>query len=993
MEAETYRKITRRILPLLFLGYLFAFLDRINVGYAQLQMKSALGFSDATYGLGAGIFFLSYLLFEIPSNLLLERIGARLTLLRIMVLWGLTSAGTMFVATPGQFYMARFLLGLFEGGFFPGIILYLTYWYPSSRRAAVTGQFMFAVPVAGMVGGPLSAWILSSLDKVAGLDGWRWIFLIEGLPTVVLGIVCYFTLRDEPSQATWLTDSEKALVQRLLSSDGSGHRRGRDGWGFPLYEVLRDAQVWVLVFIYFACAVASYSFTFWLPAMIKGFGIENIAQIGWWSALPYAFGGAGVLLITRSSDRRRERRWHVGGSLIAAALLLVATVIRPQSQLVDLAILCVCAFFLLGAAIAYWSLPPTYLDSKAAPGGIALISSVGVTGGFVGPTIFGFTKDATGDFAAGIYVVAAIMIAGGVATILALAKGATRVGAAAVCVVLLALCGLPTRSEGHGVRPAPPTCLQLKGVRVPATRIGLPTSGAVVTSATLIPASTLLPEYCKVEGRVEPQDPRVPTINFEIDLPSAWNHKLVMLGGGGYDGEIPATAGNVPAGPADRPFPLARGYAVIGSDSGHQANEPGLPGLMDASFALNAESLQNYAGNAIKKSHDVAVYLLQARYPANPLANGPSGPQKAYFVGGSTGGREALVAVLRWPQDWDGAISLYPAWNAIALDLQVGRVARALAQPGGYLTQGKRELLYKATLEACDELDGAADGIVSNVAACNARFDPATATYKSRPLRCPGGADEGDSCLSDRQIATLRTYATPIVFQSPLASGETQYPGYNIYGADLGRPGTHWLQSIVTSLALGTDPPATPAPAHASSLNLFWDHWIRYFVAQDPNYNALTVDPQNLGTLQARVNALSSLLDVNQTDFAAFASRGGKLLIAHGTADVLVSTRATEQYFDRLQAAMGAAKVRDFARFYEIPGYGHAASTVFNAAWDSLTTLENWVEHHATPADQVVTDTVGSPGRQRPLCEYPSWPRYRGAGDINAASSFSCTTH
>jgi len=431
MEAETYRKITRRILPLLFLGYLFAFLDRINVGYAQLQMKSALGFSDATYGLGAGIFFLSYLLFEIPSNLLLERIGVRLTLLRIMVLWGLTSAGTMFVSTPTQFYIARFLLGLFEAGFFPGIILYLTYWYPSSRRAAVTGQFMFAVPVAGMVGGPLSAWIMSSLDKVAGLDGWRWIFLIEGLPTALLGIVCFLTLRDKPAQAAWLTDCEKALVLRVLSADVRAREQGHFGHGFSLYRMLADAQVWILIFVYFACAVASYSFTFWLPAMIKGLGIEDMVRIGWWSALPYAFGGAGVLLITRSSDRRRERRWHVGGSLIAAAILLVATAILPQSQLLDLAILCVCAFFLLGAAIAYWSLPPTYLDSRAAPGGIALISSVGVIGGFVGPAIFGFTKDATGDFAAGIYVVAAIMIAGGVATLLTLTKGATRVGAAA----------------------------------------------------------------------------------------------------------------------------------------------------------------------------------------------------------------------------------------------------------------------------------------------------------------------------------------------------------------------------------------------------------------------------------------------------------------------------------------------------------------------------------------------------------------------------------
>jgi len=260
---------------------------------------------------------------------------------------------------------------------------------------------------------------------VAGLAGWRWIFLIEGLPTVLLGIACFLLLRDKPADAPWLAPDEKALIQANLSADANapGH-----GHGVSVLRLLADAQIWVLAFIYFACACASYSFTFWLPEMIKGIGIEDVTQNGWWSALAYAVGGVGVLLITRSSDHRRERRWHVGGSLILAALLLAATVMVPRSLVLDLAILCLCAFFLLGAVIAYWSLPPTYLPAQAAPGGIALISSIGVTGGFVGPTIFGFTKEATGGFAAGIYVVAAIMIAGGLATLLILAKKATRVG-------------------------------------------------------------------------------------------------------------------------------------------------------------------------------------------------------------------------------------------------------------------------------------------------------------------------------------------------------------------------------------------------------------------------------------------------------------------------------------------------------------------------------------------------------------------------------------
>jgi D-galactonate transporter len=428
-ETAVYGKITRRIMPLLFVAYLFAFLDRINVSYAQLQMKADLGFSDATYGFGAGVFFLSYLLFEVPSNILLERTGARLTLLRIMVLWGLTSAGTMFVSTPTEFYVARFLLGLFEGGFFPGIILYLTYWYPSTRRAAVTGQFMFAVPVAGIIGGPLSGWIMSSLDKVAGLEGWRWLFLIEGVPTTLFGIACFLLLRDRPASADWLTDSEKELVERTLRND-LGHRSRAAGPSRRrMLEAMSDVHLWVLAFIYFACAVASYVFTFWLPTMIKDLGVSDVARIGWYAAIPGAFSGAGVLLITRSSDRYGERRWHVGGSLIVAALLLLSTTVAPSSIAMGLAIFSACGFFLLGAAIAYWSIPPTYLSAEAAAVGIALISSIGVVGGFVGPALLGFTKDATGSFTMGISIVAAIMIVGGLTTILCLPRSAIRVGA------------------------------------------------------------------------------------------------------------------------------------------------------------------------------------------------------------------------------------------------------------------------------------------------------------------------------------------------------------------------------------------------------------------------------------------------------------------------------------------------------------------------------------------------------------------------------------
>lgn len=427
-ENVVYRKITRRVMPLLFGAYLFAFLDRINVSYAQLQMKTDLGFSDAIYGFGAGIFFLGYLVFEVPSNILLERIGARLTLLRIMVLWGLTSAATMFVRTPLQFYAARFLLGLFEAGFFPGMILYLTYWYPSTRRAAATGQFMFAVPVAGIVGGPLAGWIMSALDQVAGLGGWQWAFLIEGIPASLFGVLCFFLLRDRPNDAAWLTESEKALVDRLLQADAHEAAPHRKGTGHQMFRALVDAQVWVLTFIYFACACASYVFTFWLPTMIRDLGVMDVAKIGWYAAIPGAFGGAGILLITKSSDKFRERRWHIGGSLVIAALSLLATTVTPPSLAIGLAVFSVCGFFVLGSAIAYWSLPPTYLGRDAAAVGIAMISSIGVLGGFVGPTILGFTKDATGSFTLGISIVAIITAAGGLVTLFVLPKSATRVG-------------------------------------------------------------------------------------------------------------------------------------------------------------------------------------------------------------------------------------------------------------------------------------------------------------------------------------------------------------------------------------------------------------------------------------------------------------------------------------------------------------------------------------------------------------------------------------
>lgn len=555
--------------------------------------------------------------------------------------------------------------------------------------------------------------------------------------------------------------------------------------------------------------------------------------------------------------------------------------------------------------------------------------------------------------------------------------------------LITGLSGCGGNNDG-GAAPAVQTlsCAQLNGTTVAAASIGLPTTGAKVTSTQTVAAAgtgaTAVGEYCKVLGDISPVDPNAQAIRFQLNLPTDWNKKAMMFGGGGYNGTIATGAGNVPAGPVDKQNPLGRGYATFGSDSGHQADANG---SRDGRFGANDEMLRNFSGDALKKTRDTAMSIIKARYGETV--------QRTYFAGGSTGGREALIAVTNWPQDFDGAIVLYPAWNAASLDLQFGRITRELAKPGAYPSRAKRKVLFDAAVAACDGLDGLQDGVISNVNACNASFNPSTATLNGTPIRCAGGADLGDSCLSDAQIAGFNVTNTSLVLNYALATGETTYPGFNTWGSDFGNPGTSPLQPTVLTLALGTEQPGNPMPpvAGASSPpygSTFWDQWVKYFVTRNPTFNNLSLDPQAPGAWQSRIVELTSIQDVTKSDLSAFQSKGGKILMAHGSHDVLVSTRATEQYYERIRNTMGAAKVDSFVRYYEIPGYGHAVSSVFNAAWDSLTTLENWVEKGTTPPNQVVADTAGVPGRTRPLCDFPGFPRYKGTGDVNVATSFTC---
>ena len=424
-EDVVYAKIIWRIIPIILLAYILAFLDRINVGYTQLQMKQDLGFSDAVYGLGAGLFFITYLLFEVPSNLLLEKIGARLTFLRIMVLWGLCSAAMMFVSQPWQFYTLRLLLGMFEAGFFPGVILYLTYWFPSHRRGRVTGLFLFGMPITGVIGGPLSGLIMSGMDGVAGFHGWQWVFLLEGLPTVLVGILIYVMLPNKPSEAKWLNDREKTLVRTVIEADRAGQTSSHHG---KLSAALADPRTWVLAFIYFTCAAAVYTMTFWLPTMVKLLGVTDIVQIGWYTVIPYAFGALGIILLSLSSDHFRERRWHVAGTMILGAIALYLTTFLGDAFWPSIAVLCIAAFLIFGGGVLFWSIPPTYLSAEAAATGIALISSIGILGGFVSPSLIGFMKDWTGSINGGLAFMTVLIITGGVVTLVGVPAKALRVG-------------------------------------------------------------------------------------------------------------------------------------------------------------------------------------------------------------------------------------------------------------------------------------------------------------------------------------------------------------------------------------------------------------------------------------------------------------------------------------------------------------------------------------------------------------------------------------
>lgn len=408
----TYRKITLRLMTFLFLCWVLNYLDRVNVSFAQLQLKHDLGLSDAAYGLGVSLFFIGYILLEVPSTLLLRRIGARKTVTRIMLLWGAVSTAMAFMTAPWQFYAARTLLGAAEAGFWPGIILYLSYWYPAKRRARITSRFLLAIAAAGIIGGPLSGLILQNFMDVWGFRNWQWLFFLEGMPAMITGVVAYFYLTDRPQDAAWLTEEQKRIVVGALEEE---HRKKPHDAPSRLLAALRDPRVYVIAAGWATVPICGTILNYWTPTIIKQAGVSNLLQIGLLSALPYLVGAVAMLVIARSSDLRLERRWHFALSTTTgaagAALLTILTHNGPAA-IVCLSLVSVSYF---AAAAIIWTIPPTYLKGEAAAGGIGVISSLGQVGAFFAPIVLGWVKSVTGSFSAGILLVAALVFAGGIA--------------------------------------------------------------------------------------------------------------------------------------------------------------------------------------------------------------------------------------------------------------------------------------------------------------------------------------------------------------------------------------------------------------------------------------------------------------------------------------------------------------------------------------------------------------------------------------------------
>ncbi|MDQ0560164.1 D-galactonate transporter [Rhizobium mesoamericanum] len=421
VEDRAYGKVFWRIVPFLMLCYVVAYLDRVNVGFAKLEMSSELGLSEAAYGIGAGIFFIGYFLFEVPSNIIMNKVGARVWIARIMLTWGIISAAFMFTSSETVFYVLRFLLGVAEAGFFPGIILYLTAWYPAHRRARIITTFMSAIPISAIFGNPLSGLLMDSFHGTHGLSGWQWMFLIEAIPAILFGVATFFYLDDKIRDAKWLGDEEKQVLMANIEAENKAKVASPHSIG----ATLTDRRVWLMCLIYFCFVLGQYGLNFWMPTIVKASGVTGNLNIGLISAIPYICTFVAMLALGRSADRLRERRWHlVIPALIAAGGFVAAT--TATSTTVAIVCLSLAAAGAISCAPLFWSLPTAFLAGTGAAAGIAWINSVGNLAGFLGPFLVGYLKDLTGSNSAGMYLLAAALLVGSLAVLQVPAKTVNR---------------------------------------------------------------------------------------------------------------------------------------------------------------------------------------------------------------------------------------------------------------------------------------------------------------------------------------------------------------------------------------------------------------------------------------------------------------------------------------------------------------------------------------------------------------------------------------
>ncbi len=421
IAARAYRKVFWRLLPFLMACYAASYMDRVNIGFAKLQMQEDLGFSETVFGLGSGIFFLGYFLFEVPSNIFMHKVGARVWIARIMITWAVLSGAFIWVRSVPAFYGLRFVLGLAEAGFYPGVILYLTYWFPARWRGRAIAVLMSAIPLSSILGNPLSGWVMDAMNGLSGVAGWKWMFIVEAAPALLIGVAALFYLDNSIAAAKWLDVEEKRVLETAIAEDTRSQASGVHG----VAQAFRDPRVWFMCGIYFCFVLGQYGLNFWMPTLLRTAGVKGATAIGLVSAIPYIVTLLMMNLLGVSADKHRERRWHL---VVPALIGAAGFVIAPTAPNVGVAIaaLSLAAAGAITCAPLFWSLPTAFLAGAGAAAGIAVVNSVGNLAGFVAPYMIGWARDATGSAAVGMYAIAAGLVVGAVCTLLTPARLVNR---------------------------------------------------------------------------------------------------------------------------------------------------------------------------------------------------------------------------------------------------------------------------------------------------------------------------------------------------------------------------------------------------------------------------------------------------------------------------------------------------------------------------------------------------------------------------------------